>query len=70
MMLLANLTVENHKDAKRVLRLYVRRWECEEEIRFLKSHVNLEKNTNVSLVSNLSISFVGGDSDDIFRLAC
>jgi hypothetical protein len=43
MMLLTNLPVENLKDAKRVLRLYLRRWECEEAIRFLKSHVNLEK---------------------------
>ena len=43
MMLLTNLTVENHKDAKRILRFYVRRWECEEGIRFLKSQVNLEK---------------------------
>ena len=43
MMLLTNLPVENLKDAKRVLRFYVRRWECEEAIRFLKSQVNLEK---------------------------
>jgi len=43
MMLLTNLLVENLKDAKRVLRLYIRRWECEEGIRFLKSQVNLEK---------------------------
>jgi hypothetical protein len=43
MMLLTNLPVENLKDAKRVLRLYIRRWECEEAIRFLKSHVGLEK---------------------------
>jgi hypothetical protein len=43
MMLLTNLLVENLKDAKRVLRFYIRRWECEEGIRFLKSQVNLEK---------------------------
>lgn len=43
MMLLANLPVENLKDAKHVLRLYMRRWECEEAIRLLKSQVNLEK---------------------------
>jgi hypothetical protein len=43
MMLLTNLPVENLKDAKRVLRLYIRRWECEEGIRFLKYQVNLEK---------------------------
>ena len=43
MMLLTNLPVENLKDAKRVLRFYIRRWECEEGIRFLKSKVNLEK---------------------------
>ena len=43
MMLLTNLSVENVKDAKRVLRLYIRRWECEEAIPFLKSEVNLEK---------------------------
>ena len=42
MMLLTNLPVENLKDAKRVLRLYTRRWECEEGIRFLKNQVNLE----------------------------
>jgi hypothetical protein len=35
--------VENLADAKRVLRFYIRRWECEEGIRFLKSQVNLEK---------------------------
>ena len=43
MMLLTNLPVENLKDAKRILRFYIRRWECEEAIRFLKSQVNLEK---------------------------
>ena len=43
MMLLTNLPVENLADAKRVLRFYIRRWECEEGIRFLKSRVNLEK---------------------------
>jgi hypothetical protein len=43
MMLLTNLPIENLKDAKRVLRFYIRRWECEEAIRFLKSQVNLEK---------------------------
>jgi hypothetical protein len=43
MMLLTNLTVENAKDAKAVMRFYIRRWECEEGIRFLKSQVNLEK---------------------------
>ena len=43
MMLLTNLSVENLKDAKRVLRFYIRRWECEEGIRFLKSQVNIEK---------------------------
>ena len=43
MMLLTNLPVENLKDAKRILRYYIRRWECEEAIRFLKSQVNLEK---------------------------
>jgi len=43
MMLLTNLPIENLKDAKRVLRFYIRRWECEEGIRFLKYQVNLEK---------------------------
>jgi hypothetical protein len=43
MMLLTNLPVENLKDAKRILRYYMRSWECEEAIRFLKSQVNLEK---------------------------
>jgi len=43
MMLLTNLPVENLADAKRVLRFYIRRWECEEGIRFLKSQVNLER---------------------------
>ena len=43
MMLLTNLSVEDARDAKRVLRLYIRRWECEEAIRFLKSQVSLEK---------------------------
>jgi len=42
-MLLTNLPVQNVKDAKRVLRHYVRRWECEEAIRFLKSQVRLER---------------------------
>ncbi len=42
MMLLTNLPVEDLADAKRVLRFYIRRWECEEGIRFLKSQVNLE----------------------------
>lgn len=43
MLLLTNLPVENAADAKRVMRFYIRRWECEEGIRFLKSQVNLEK---------------------------
>ncbi len=43
MMLLTNLPVENLKDAKRVLRFYIQRWECEEGIRFLKSQVNIER---------------------------
>jgi hypothetical protein len=43
MMLLTNLPVENLKDAKRILRFYIRRWECEEAIRFLKNQVKLEK---------------------------
>jgi hypothetical protein len=42
-MLLTNLPVENLADAQRVLLYYIRRWECEEAIRFLKSQVNLEK---------------------------
>jgi len=43
LMLLTNLPVESVDDAKRILRYYLRRWECEEAIRFLKSQVNLEK---------------------------
>jgi hypothetical protein len=43
MMLLTNVPVETLKEAKRILRFYIRRWECEEAIRFLKSHVHLEK---------------------------
>ena len=41
-MLLTNLAVETPADAKRVLRFYVRRWECEEGIQFLKEQVDLE----------------------------
>lgn len=43
MMLLTNLPVETPKEAKRIVRFYIRRWECEEAIRFLKSHVHLER---------------------------
>ena len=43
MMLLTNLKVENVNDAKRIMLLYIRRWECEEGIRFLKNQVSLEK---------------------------
>ena len=43
LMLLTNLLVDNLHDAQRVLLYYVRRWECEEAIRFLKSQVHLEK---------------------------
>jgi len=42
-MLLTNLPVESADDARRVLRYYARRWECEEAIRFLKSEVSLER---------------------------
>jgi len=42
-MLMTNLAVENAKDARRMLRYYCRRWECEEAIRFLKSEVQLER---------------------------
>ena len=41
-MLLTNLPVESLADAKRVLRFYIRRWECEEGIQFLKEQVDLE----------------------------
>jgi hypothetical protein len=43
LMLLTNLPVEGTKNVARVLRYYIRRWECEEAIRFLKSQVDLEK---------------------------
>ena len=43
MMLLTNLPVETPTDAKRIVRFYIRRWECEEAIRFLKSQVQLER---------------------------
>jgi len=43
MRLLTNMPVETLKEAKRIVRFYIRRWECEEAIRFLKSHVQLEK---------------------------
>jgi hypothetical protein len=43
LMLLTNLPVKNADDARRILRYYLRRWECEEAIRFLKSQVHLEK---------------------------
>jgi len=43
LMLLTNLPVEGRRDARRILRYYIRRWECEEAIRFLKSQVNLER---------------------------
>jgi hypothetical protein len=43
MMLLTTLPVETVRDAKRTLRYYVRRWECEEGIRLLKNGVNLER---------------------------
>jgi len=43
LMLLTNLPVENVDDARRILRYYIRRWECEEAIRFLKSQVHLER---------------------------
>ncbi|MCD6365679.1 MAG: hypothetical protein J7M14_07360, partial [Planctomycetes bacterium] len=42
-MLLTNLPVESADDARRILRYYTCRWECEEAIRFLKSEVNLER---------------------------
>jgi len=41
-MLLTNLSVESLADAQRVLRYYIRRWECEEGMQFLKEQVNLE----------------------------
>jgi hypothetical protein len=41
MMLLTNLPVDNVKDAERILRFHIRRWECEEAIRFLKSQVHI-----------------------------
>jgi len=41
-MLLTNLPVENVADARRVLIFYVRRWECEEGMQFLKEEVSLE----------------------------
>lgn len=35
--------VKNVDDAKRILGYYLRRWECEEAIRFLKTGVHLER---------------------------
>jgi hypothetical protein len=43
LMLLTSLPVEGVDDARRILRYYIRRWECEEAIRFLKSQVHLER---------------------------
>lgn len=43
MMLVTTLPVETITDAKRALRYYVRRWECEEGIRLLKTGVHLER---------------------------
>jgi len=43
LMLLTNLPVKDVDDARRILRYYLRRWECEEAIRFLKSQVHLER---------------------------
>lgn len=43
MMLVTTLPIETVRDAKRALRYYVRRWECEEGIRLLKAGVNLER---------------------------
>jgi len=42
-MALTSLPVASADDARRVLRYYARRWECEEGIRFLKSEVHLER---------------------------
>lgn len=42
-MVLTNLPVDSPDEARRVLRYYARRWECEEGIRFLKSEVHLER---------------------------
>jgi len=41
-MLLTNLPVDALTDAKRVLRFYIRRWECEEGMQFLKEQVDME----------------------------
>jgi len=41
-MLLTNLPVNSLADAQRVLRYYIRRWECEEAMQFLKEQVSLE----------------------------
>ena len=41
-MLLTNLPVETVADAKRILRFYCCRWECEEGMQFLKEKVCLE----------------------------
>jgi len=42
-MVLTSVLVEPADDARRVPGYYMRRWECEEGIRFLKSEVNLER---------------------------
>ena len=42
-MLLTSVPVVTADDARRVLRHYARRWECEEGIRFLKAEVHLEQ---------------------------
>ena len=38
-----NLFTDKPADIARLPDVHLRRWECEEAIRFLKSHVNLEK---------------------------
>ena len=36
------MSIANARDARAVLKLYSRRWSCEEEIRFLKHNFNIE----------------------------
>jgi hypothetical protein len=43
LMLLTTMMVENHQQARQIIRYYEQRWVCEEATRFLKSQLSLER---------------------------
>jgi len=65
MMLLTNLPVENLKDAKQILRYYMRRWDS-----LSQEPGESRKDSDLPLVRDSAFGSAGCACDGLFRLDC